>query len=238
MRQLLLLMGVIGLAVVSCGDGPDATSSPNQLPGDSHREDAPAPHTPNVPPGVSYSVIDSDIIPGVKRSIDVRLNEKPSVDALRAIALELKAQDSNNYDRTFITYYLPGMVVGAGGWATTHFTPNLEVKILGLTEKEETALVDKAVTDKRDVVGHWIDDSAFVGSRITILRKDDKFFIEHKFKDGSGGTSEIVETQSSLGRRFDKVEGSSFGDHWVIDPAGNLQSRDNDGLITTARKTQ
>lgn len=79
----------------------------------------------------AYSVVDSKIIPGVKRSLDIRLNKQLSEEELRVIAHKLKAQDSRPYERTFIGYYLPGMPVNAGYWATTHFNPNLEVRILG-----------------------------------------------------------------------------------------------------------
>jgi hypothetical protein len=77
-----------------------------------------------VPDDVSYSVIQADIVLGIRKSIDVRLTKKVSEATLRAIALELKAGDSRLYDRTFIVYYLPDMPVGAGGWATTHFDPH------------------------------------------------------------------------------------------------------------------
>ena len=43
------------------------------------------------------------------------------------------------YERTFIEYYLPNMVHGCGAWATTHFTPRLEVSILGFTAEEQRA---------------------------------------------------------------------------------------------------
>ena len=72
---------------------------------------------------VSYSIIDSTATAGIKRSLDVRLNKRVAEDTLRAMALKLKSQDSRDYDRTFITYYLPGMTVGAGAWATTISSP-------------------------------------------------------------------------------------------------------------------
>ena len=89
---------------------------------------------------VSYSIINSTATAGIKRSLDVRLNKRVAEDTLRALALKLKSQDSRDYDRTFITYYLPGMTVGAGAWATTHFRPDLEVKIWGLWTEEEKKL--------------------------------------------------------------------------------------------------
>jgi len=152
----------------------------------------------------------------------------------RAIALKLRAGDSREYDRTFIVYYLPGMPVGAGGWATTHFDPTLDVRILGLTVQEERALVTEPVTSVRDVIGRWLDE--FSGSQIVIYREGGTLFVEQKFKDGSALKEELVEKPSPLGRRFDNKQGSSFGDHRVIDRAGDLQIRDNVGLISTAKR--
>ena len=86
-----------------------------------------------IPTDVSYSVIATDNVPGIKRSLDVRLNKEVSEETLRAIALKLKSNESQEYERTFIGYYLPGMTIDAGYWATTHFNPTLDVRILGLS---------------------------------------------------------------------------------------------------------
>lgn len=43
----------------------------------------------DIPADVSYEVINTDILPGIKRSLDVRLNKRVSEDVLRAIALDL-----------------------------------------------------------------------------------------------------------------------------------------------------
>jgi hypothetical protein len=179
---------------------------------------------------VSFSIIDSSTVPGIKRRLDIRLNRKVSEQTLRTIALKLKAQDSRAYDRTFITYYLPGMAVGAGAWATTHFNPVLEVRILGLTAE------DKPEPTTRQAIGCWLDERPFFAGHITIFREEGKLFVERKFKDGSSLKKEIVEKKAPLGRRFDYAEGSAYGDHYVLRPNGDLQIRDTEGLVTVARK--
>ena len=193
---------------------------------------------PTILADVSSTVIDTDIVPGIKRSLDVRLNQKVSQDVLRAIALELKSNDSRQYDRTFIVYYLPAMNVDSGGWATTNFNPTLDVRILGLTAQEEQALLTEPPATDREVTGSWLDETPYVGSRITIYREDGTLYIDFKYKDGSILKEELAEKPSPLGQRFDKKEGSSFGDHWIIDREGNLQIRDDNGLIYTAKKIQ
>lgn len=93
-----------------------------------------------IPKDVTYTIIDENTILGVKRSLDLRLNRKVSMEVLKSIAMKLKNLDSNKYERTFIEYYLPGTEIGAGAWATTHFNPKLEVRILSLTVEQEKAL--------------------------------------------------------------------------------------------------
>ena len=85
---------------------------------------------PPIPEDVTYTIVGTDIIPGIKRSLDIRLNREVREDVLRSIAMELKSSDRKKYQRTFMLYYLPGMEVDAGGWASTHFNPDLEVIIL------------------------------------------------------------------------------------------------------------
>jgi len=185
---------------------------------------------------VTYSIINSDTYLDWKRSLDVRLNKKVSERTLRTIALRLKAQDPRNYERTFICYYLPDMKVGSGAWATTHFDPNLEIKILGLTSEEENALKQLPDDSSREIIGSWLDQSIYIGGRITIFHRDKKLFMETIYKDSSSGTKEIVEKQSGKGRAFQRKEGSSVGEYYLIDKQGNLQFWDEEGFILTAKK--
>lgn len=60
--------------------------------------------------------------------------------------------------------------------------------------------------------------------------------LHRTFRDGSDMTTPVRETRSRLGRRFDPVDGSAVGDHWVIAPDGNLLLRDGEGTIMTARR--
>ncbi len=161
-----------------------------------------------IPSDVSFSVINSTTVPGIKRSLTVRLNKKVSKKTLAAIAHKLKVQDPGAYDRTFITYYLPGMAVGSGAWATTHFNPDIDVRILGLTAQSEKKNIALPAPTAAEVVGRWLDSTLFRGSRIVIFRKGGRLFVEQTFKDGGRLETQVIEKKSPLGRRFDKVEGS------------------------------
>lgn len=189
-----------------------------------------------IPKDVTYTIIGTDILPGIKRSLDIRLNRKTSEDVLRLIAIKLKNADEREYQRTFIVYFLPGMRVGGGAWATTHFDPNLTVRILGLTSEEESSLISEPQKPSREVIGRWLDETPFIGGRITIYRERGKLHMERKFKDGSSLSKDMVEKSSSRGRRFEEREGSSVGEYYLIDRQGNLQVGDQDGLIAIAKK--
>ena len=62
--------------------------------------------------------------------------------------------------------------------------------------------------------------------------------MENIYKDGSSGTKDLVARKSPLGQRFEKVGDSTAGDHWILDSVGNLQLRDNEGWIATAKKIE
>lgn len=70
----------------------------------------------------------------IKRSVVVRLSREISYSDLVALGKSIRDQDSN-YERVFIEYYLPGMRENAGAWAITHWTPNLEARILGNVQR-------------------------------------------------------------------------------------------------------
>ena len=186
-----------------------------------------------IPSDVEYKILASVEIPGFKRQLDVRLNRKVSEDILQAIATKLKDSDSKVYERTLIAYYLPGMQVGAGAWATTHFDPDLRVRILGMSSDDEKSLAAKLVKHP-NTLGKWSDEAFFGGAVITIYRENGKFYLEENFAgDGSVLNLEVVEKRSPIGRRFEDVD-SANGDQYVIDGRGNLQLRDGDGPIRTA----
>jgi hypothetical protein len=128
------------------------------------------------------------------------------------------------------------MEVGAGAWATTHFDPDLEVCILGLTAEEEEALKQQHDDPSREVIGSWLDDRPFIGNRITIFRQNGKLFMENTYKDGSSGKMEIVKKLSDKGITFRGKEINRFGEFYLIDNQGNLQMWDEEGIISTARK--
>jgi len=185
---------------------------------------------------VTYSIIRDDVIPGTKRTVNIRLNRRVSENVLRSIALEVKSQDTREYEYIFILYYLPGMEVGAGAWATTHFDPELEVVFLGASPEELAVITNMPIDPSREVIGVWFWElPAEYSHRITIYYLNHTPYMEKNFLDGSGSTEELTEKASSRGRRFE-VKDRSYGEYFLLDSQGNLHLGDEEGLFETLQK--
>lgn len=189
--------------------------------------------------GVDFTIINDDTVHNIKRSLDIRLGKKVSKDQLQALAIKLKSEDPQKYERTFICYYLPGMIIDSGAWATTHFNPELEVRILGLTTDEENKLRQLPSMKPPGYLGSWFIDD---GRRVSIYKKNGVFYMQTMFSDGSKGEDQLAEKQYEGGRKFVRVKYSDpMDDFYVIDQDSNLQhwSSDVDGthvLYKTAEK--
>ena len=183
---------------------------------------------------LSYEIISDTNLRTSKRSVDVRLQNKLSENDLKQIASEIKNSDRQKYDRTFISYYLPKMTVGSGAWATSHYNPNLEVKVLGLSFESEVVQKNKAIDPNKDVIGIWYDDRAGAGAQLLLYRKNGILYIDTNYTDGSGDTKTLKETKIGSALRIEDIQGSSFGEYWLLQ-GKELKIFDNQGLITTYR---
>lgn len=185
-----------------------------------------------------YSIISDKPTGTVKRSVDVRLKEKVSEETLEGIAKEIRASNPRKFERTFIVYYLPEQTVGAGGWATSHFNPTLEVNVLGLSADSETATVAK---EGETEIGRW-EYSAPPGFVAVVLKTEKGVTIRRVFGDGSSSDEEMTASQKGGEIVLTPVEENDFGEHWIVGSDGSLQLMDKDGLIgkavATGKKTK
>lgn len=185
---------------------------------------------------VDYSIISDTNFQDVKRSVDVRLKNKVSIDTLGEIAKQIHSDQKKDFYRTFITYYLQGMEVGSGAWATSHFNPELEVKILGLTSKEETRNIQKTKNTSRNVLGVWRDDRPYVGAVVTIYREQSKLYLESKYGDGSSTIKEMDEIKHKDGIKLSEKGGNSHGEYFILDQQDNLKAGGRNGVFLVYRK--
>ena len=175
-----------------------------------------------------YEIIGQDRSGNTRCSFDVRLYERIPEASIRNIAEEIKRREAEECERTFIVHYLPGMQVDAGGWATSHFTPNLEVSILGQTLEQANSappLLDG------EVVGRWRRDVLPPGL-LTIVRRDNQLIARWDYADGSNSEDSLDESRLPDGRlRFEDQGGNANGDYYVMETDGRIGLYDEDGQI-------
>jgi SLA1 homology domain 1, SHD1 len=182
-----------------------------------------------------WAVVKAHRQANVKASLDVRLAERVSKAKLIAIANELQGFADNKQPRLFIVHYLPNMKIDAGGWATSHFNPKLEIRIIGTT-KEEYARLQKEASKPTgsNVIGRWVDKTAFPGV-ISFLRKNGKVFKTKTFQDGSKGEYEMVVRKVGSQTRY-MEKNSKTSDYVIIKANGDLAHGDDEGLWATSSK--
>jgi len=184
---------------------------------------------------IQYKIINEEKMGNIKISLDIRLESEVNKETIIKIANELRKDGRKNYQRLFINYYLPGMEVGKGAWALSHFNPNLEVQILGLTKEEKKQLLKKTTLSESNLIGRWIDQTPYVGGIITISRNANILELTVKYKDGSEASKKLIEKIVNGQKRWIE-EHNVFGEYYVLNNDGNLSIYDAEGLIKTLPK--
>lgn len=149
----------------------------------------------------------------IKRSVTVLLYAKPSKEELKKIALKIFKSDSASYARTFISYYLNDNSKDYGYWATTHFNPSLEVKILGLSDEGEKSLLYNNNPDRK-ILGAYIDPIS--GAKRTFFIKNNKMFMELYFDDGSNGIQEMKYKKINNDFRIEEKGKNGSGEYFIL----------------------
>jgi hypothetical protein len=184
---------------------------------------------------IKYTIINEEKMENIKTSIDVRLESEANKEIITKIANKLRKDGRRNYQRVFINYYLPGMEVGNGAWALSHFNPNLEVQILGFTKEEKTQLLENTSPLESNLIGRWIDNTPYSGGVITISRNANILELSIKYKDGSKSSKKLIEKIVNGQKRWIE-EDNVFGEYYVLNNDGNLSIYDTEGLVKTYPK--
>lgn len=167
-----------------------------------------------------------------KNNIEIQLNKKIDEKILKEIALEVR-KDREEYNNLWIFYRIPQMTEGMA-WATTHFTPELEVKILGSTEIQDkkTAKTDNI---EGEILGKWRSEKSLMGATLMFFKnKKGKLNMRITFKDGGNMDSEIKETKESGKTRLEDSNG--HGEYYILESNGNLGMYGNNGKFDEAVK--
>lgn len=78
---------------------------------------------------VKYKILSDEKQGTEKRTVKVLLDGRITEQQLEKLAYKIQKMNSETFKRTFIMYEVKGVDIDMA-WATTHFNPNLEVKLL------------------------------------------------------------------------------------------------------------
>lgn len=153
-----------------------------------------------------------------KCNLEIRLKYKITNEELKRIAKELR-KTRKSYDKLWIFYYLPDMKIGSGAWATTHFTPDLEINILGSTIEQEKATKNKANV-VGNIIGKWYEEQ-YTSSQVVIYEDKNKTYIKTIYKNGQEVIEELTSRKINSKIKFKEINNLN-GEYYILETDGNL----------------
>jgi hypothetical protein len=184
-----------------------------------------------------YRVVKDEAKHNIKRSIEVVLEKKASVSELETLARKLRNSNPTSFQRTFIGYFILDDNKESGYWASSHFNPNLEVKILGLTIEQEKSLAEQQLSKDLGVfLGSWLEDRPMIGRKISIFDAGDFLILEDSYPDGVSVSKKMKSRNEQGGLRVEDADGNDFGEFFLINSKGNLEFWSKNGNYYTAKK--
>ena len=205
----------------------------------SHQEVEPPPTVPItskaiIPVEGPYTIMSDRDEGPQRREVEVRLNLKVTPEELREIAMKLKSKEKGQHERTAIYYYLPEVFPELAGqpWATTHFKPALEVKILGLSKQEEAEMQKIPLDHKGKRIGAWLPDDQY--KTLDLIYDENGVVKIAEFRSPTERSDSVmIELPSPTGRLFTKAKGINL---YYMDDAGNLRISNSQGQVFSAAK--
>ncbi|WP_281613107.1 hypothetical protein [Flammeovirga sp. SubArs3] len=171
----------------------------------------------------------------LKAMYSIRIPSQLTKNQINNIAVQLKNENLDKQN-VFIEYLLPDMVLNNGAWATSHYNPTLEIKILGLTKEEEQKVKNEIVKEEvnGDVIGKWYNSMQYIEHTVLIYKEQGNLKVKLKFKSGSESVKDLK--YKKVGTNSKYTYRNDFGEYYILTPNGQLSLYDNDGLITKLKK--
>jgi hypothetical protein len=191
---------------------------------------------------LEYSIAKTAVNNNKLLNVTVRITEKVTDNHLSLIAKEIKGKLNPKVHRARIDFILPYMKVDNGGWAIAEFDPDLKIRYLSQSLKDELAIKQNLAKNKNaDYLGLWLnDDPGTDGDVLFAIRRDKTLgFVQEfvasaelKHSDDPTPLKKIIRN----GKALYKVIDNSSGDYYIIEDNGNLSAYDDQGYIATYKK--
>jgi hypothetical protein len=189
----------------------------------------------NIPEDVKWEITKEESNPNLsKNNIEVSLNKKIDKEVLQEIAMKIR-ENRNEYSKLWIFYHIPNMTEGMA-WATTHFTPNLEINIIGSTENQDI-IASKTTDIEGEVLNKWRSEKSLMGATLVLFKNSsNKQIMRITFKDGSKMDSEII--KSNVNGKVKYQDDNENGEYYILESNGNLGLYGKNGKFDEAIKIE
>ena len=178
------------------------------------------------PVGFEYKII-ADESNYLKNQYQVQINYKLNEQQITNLAHKLYATKSKK-DNFFIFYLLPTMQIGAGAYATSHFTPDLDVRIFGSSIQQDKNSENSINNIKGTVLGKW-REGEYQNEVYVLVSDKNAYFLYTVIK---GEVVRQLEVHKSKIKNADRYNyENDKGEFIVIDKNGILNYYDSEGLI-------
>lgn len=194
-------------------------------------EPTPEPEVEKLP---EYKIVEDTVKGDIKRTVEVELSSRMDEEQLRALAKQIYALKDVNVQRTFISYRIAGEHENQAYWATTHYDPDLNVRIIGESASGYEKLKNTTLPDG-DVLGSWMVSWGLEYKSIA-YEKDGKAYIRNIHSDGSQGDEIYELSKTEKGIKLQDESGKDHNEYFIINKNGDLEFWSENGNYYTAPK--
>jgi hypothetical protein len=179
----------------------------------------------------THAVVSEDLSEQ-RRAVFVRIERRLDEPELVRIAAAMRAREKRAYARTQVNFFLPGMALNQGGWASVVFSPEPKVLISGLRREDEDMFVAEHQLDRRPLLGSWLTSPPAATGRLTIYSDHGRVFSEWRLRSGIKTVEELREGAMGRGRQFEVADGGRF----VLTKSGDLEIWDKSTFIAVGER--
>ncbi len=177
-----------------------------------------------------YTIVSDEQRGSIIRKVNVELPARINKAQLEQLAYKIKNSDNTSYERTLIMYRIAGEK-SVAAWATTHFDPDLEVRLLGLSSDKYKELLNTKIAVEGEIIGKWISPNGFGDHIIVFYKKNNKYFMQNFYVDAILKPDELSKNGNAY--RFRDTDEKTY---YVVDRNNDLEEHSESGNIYLSKK--
>ena len=171
-----------------------------------------------------------------RRAVSVRISQRLDEADVVQLAKAIHARARSPATRSYVNFFLPGVPLGQGAWASVVFTPQPRFLAHGLKRDDEQMLLAEHRADARHLLGSWLTPPPAALGRLTIYSDAGRIFAEWRLKNGQKTVDELKDASTGAGRRFDVAGGGESSGHYVLLRSGDLEIWAGSTLVAVAER--